>query len=79
MENDEFDEDDDVLEDVDQVDYMLSDEWNSDIDLKSSINYFAEFFLKTKNLDAAFANLIISDFKKESVQKLESILSKPIK
>jgi hypothetical protein len=79
MENDEFDEDDDVLEDVDQVDYMLSDEWNSDIDLKSSINYFAEFFLKTKNLDAAFANLIISDFKNENVQKLESILSKPIK
>lgn len=79
MENDDFDDEDDIPDDIDQVDYMLSDEWHSEIDSKSSIKYFGDFFLKTKHLDAAFAGLITRDLNETNVQKLEEILNKQLK
>lgn len=73
MDNGEFD-DDDIPDDFDEIDYMLSEEWSTDIDSKSSIIYFKELLGGIKNLNQGLYMSIVNSISQNDFSKLENIM-----
>jgi hypothetical protein len=74
MDNDVFD-DDDLPDDFDEMDYMISDEWNTEIDDQFSIFFFKDVLGKLKTIDSQFYENSISCLQKEELTKLEDLIN----
>lgn len=75
MDNDEFDDDGDIPEDIEDMDYMLTDEWTTNISKTNSMIFFKEKLALIQNENPHLYQIISSSLNTEEIKKLEEIVS----
>ena len=73
MDNDVFDEED-IPDDIDDVDYMISEAWFSELDNLQSALYFKNVLNKLKSDNQVFYSQVISTINETEQNQLSTLI-----